>query len=224
MVLGICAAALAWQNTRLRARLGDRTDSAAVAQRVGEGNQVSAREARTGVSHASAGAADIANAGAAEAEPPPPRRHWAVEFLRPREGEDMWAYRDRVLPIAQAVVAPQRLRVSERRRVMTASARLDSRQAGALDAAVSDASDEIVNRVWQALATDEIWPRPRPSAGVALAADLLGSVTSAEGKFRAALRDDQRAAVAESGFDFVDYLIFSVPWEERFGIAAGESP
>jgi hypothetical protein len=30
--------------------------------------------------------------------------------------------------------------------------------------------------------------------------------------------------VSESGFDFVDYLVFSVPWEERFGIAPGESP
>ena len=138
----------------------------------------------------------------------------------------MLAYRDRVLPIAQAVVAPQRLRVDERRRAMVAAAGLDPGQAEALDAAVAETSDAIVNRVWQALATDEIWPRPRPSAAVALAGELLRSVTDGEDRFRRVLRDDQRVAVDRSGFDFVDYLVFSVPWEERFGIApaSGESP
>jgi hypothetical protein len=227
MTLGICAAALAWQNARLRDRLGDGRagEGAADVRLVSAGGSHDEGAGQARQTTGSLGRGDGEGAvQESSADPPPPRRHWAVELLRPREGEDLLAYRDRVLPIAQAVVAPQRLRVGERRRRMTASARLDAGQNEELDAAVSDASDEIVNRVWQALATDEIWPRPRPSAGVALAADLLRSVTAAETRFRAVLRDDQRAAVDQSGFDFVDYLVFSVPWEERFGITAGAMP
>ena len=159
-----------------------------------------------------------------EEAPPAPRRHWALELLRLREGEDLFAYRDRVLPIAQAVVGPQRVRVGNQRQTMTSRARLDARQQEELDAAVMDASDAIVNRVWQAVANQELWPRPRPAAGVALAADVLTSVTAADRRFRAALRDDQRAALDETGFDVADYLLFSVPWEERFGIAMEATP
>jgi hypothetical protein len=231
MALGLCAVALGWQNARLRGQLGDRSEpTAAVTEArlvatVGSPDEGGGR--RVTWSAGSVGEKDDFEGEESGAEVPPPgRQHWAVEFLRPRRGEDLAAYRDRVLPIAQAVVAPQRLRVSERRRTMAAAARLDSGQAEALDAAVAEASDEIVNRVWQALATDEIWPRPRPSVAVALAGELLHSMTSGEDRFRRALRDDQRAAVDRSGFDFVDYLVFSVPWEERFGIApaSGASP
>ena len=223
MAMGVCAAVLAWQNAGLRRQVRDRGGAeAARAEPVAE----AAIGAGRGALAVQPVARIAGSAGGEESEetPPPPRRHWALELVRLREGEDLLAYRDRVLPMAQAVVAPQRVRVGNQREAMMARARLDARQQGELDAAVMDASDAIVNRVWQAVANQELWPRPRPSAGVALAADVLASVTAADRRFRAALRDDQRAAVDESGFDVADYLLFSVPWEERFGIGTAETP
>ncbi len=226
MAMGICAAALAWQNAGLRRQVRDRAGAEARAEDSDEAGG-SGQGALTALAVrpvarpiASAEGEDEADAEA----PPAPRRHWALELLRLREGEDLFAYRDRVLPIAQAVVGPQRVRVGNQRQTMTSRARLDARQQEELDAAVMDASDAIVNRVWQAVANQEVWPRPRPAAGVALAADVLTSVTAADRRFRAALRDDQRAAVDETGFDVADYLLFSVPWEERFGIAMEATP
>lgn len=225
MAMAVCAAWLAWQNAGLRRQVGDRRG----AMRAEEPTEPSAA-GQGALVMAGQPSARIAGSAGGEQEseesesPPAPRRHWALELVRLREGEDLLAYRDRVLPIAQAVVAPQRVRVGHQRLVMEARARLDARQQQELDAAVLDASDAIVNRVWQAVADQELWPRPRPSAGVALAADLLTSMTAADRRFRATLRDDQRAAVDESGFDVADYLLFSVPWEERFGIATAATP
>jgi hypothetical protein len=230
----VCTAALAWQNANLRGQLArrDTGDAPPAWWRVGADH--AAEEAPSGIAAIGSattraalsrqGAAELAGDDSRADIPAPPGRHWAVDLLRPRDGEDLSAYRDRVLPIALAVVAPQRLRVSERRRVMTVSAGLDARQQAELDAAVSEASDEIVNRVWQSVATEEIWPRPRASAGVALAADLLTSVAAADRRFRATLSDDQRALVDRSSFDVADYLVFSIPWEERFGIAKRAAP
>ncbi len=225
MAAGICAAVLAWQNAGLRRQIRDRAgpeparaDERRVSEHGGQGALAVQTAARIVESAGQEGGEEIVDA------PAPPRRHWALELLRLRDGEDLFTYRDRVLPIAQAVIAPQRVRVGNRRQAMTERARLDARQQQEFDAAVMDASDAIVNRVWQAVANEELWPRPRPSAGVALAADVLTSVTAADRRFRAALRDDQRAAVDHSGFDFADYLLFSVPWEERFGIATAAIP
>lgn len=224
MAAGICAAVLAWQNAGLRRQMSDRGGAEPARAEEGRASELGGQGAL-----AVQPAVRIVESAAHEGEgiedaPAPPRRHWALELLRLREGEDLFAYRDRVLPIAQAVIAPQRVRVDERRQAMTDRARLDARQQQELDAAVMDASDAIVNRVWQAIANEELWPRPRPSAGVALAADVLTSVTAADRRFRAALRDDQRAAVDQSGFDVADYLLFSVPWEERFGIDTAATP
>ncbi len=226
MAMGVCAAWLAWQNAGLRRQVGDRrgaarADELAEPGAAGQGALATALQPAARIAGSTGGEAESDHG---EEAPPAPRRHWALELVRLREGEDLLAYRDRVLPIAQAVVAPQRVRVGHQRQAMEARARLDARQQQELDAAVMDASDAIVNRVWQAVADQELWPRPRPAAGVALAADLLTSVTAADRRFRATLRDDQRAALDESGFDVADYLLFSVPWEERFGIAGEATP
>jgi hypothetical protein len=221
---GVCAAALAWQNSCLRRRIGSgqveaKRHAAAGPDQGGQADawrQSAEPRGRSLVAEEDAPAEDDA--------PPPVRAHWAIELIRPRDGEDLMAYRDRVLPIAQAVVEPQRRRVAEKQRQMAAAARLDERQMAELDAAVSQAADEIVNRVWQAVGTEEIWPRLRPSAGVALAADLLTSVAAADRRFRAALSAEQLAIVDSTRFDVADYLVFSVPWEERFGLALPGSP
>ena len=244
---GLVVLVLVWQNCALRHRL----HSVAWAQRAAHrtrGGRVSGGDSWSSAENPGAGAgaagagqggqpgdrgpaagADGAGQASGEALDADQRqvaaRTWGpqaiIGFFRPHPGEDLGDYRDRVLPVVQAAIAPQRVRVAGDLDQLTRSAHLDQRQLDTLDAAVSDASDAIVNRVWQALGTNEVWPRFKPSAGVEVAADLLIAVRDADRRFRASLSPEQQAALDASAFDVADYLLFSVPWAERFGIAPG---
>lgn len=220
LVAGGLAVVLGWQNSCLRGRLrAGRSAAAAHAARSAESGEAT-RAVPVAGQRAAEAAVEAEAAGDEEIAPPVPGRHWALDLVRPRPGEDLLAYRDRVLPIAQAVIAPQRTRVAARRREVAAEARLDERQLAELDAACGEAADAIVNRVWEAVGSGEVWPRLRPAAGVALAADLLAAVVAADRRFRSALSAEQLAVVDREGFDVADYLLFSVPWEQRFGLVS----
>ncbi len=54
----------------------------------------------------------------------------------------------------------------------------------------------------------------KPMAGVSVARELLDIVGRGNRRFLGALRDDQRAKLAQHPFDFGDYLVFSTPWED----------
>lgn len=54
----------------------------------------------------------------------------------------------------------------------------------------------------------------KPMAGVGMARELLDIVERGNRRFVEALRDDQRAALAQHPFDFGDYLVFSTRWED----------
>ncbi|MCA9677980.1 MAG: hypothetical protein KC464_23345, partial [Myxococcales bacterium] len=128
-------------------------------------------------------------------------------------------YRDRMLPVAQAAIAPQRARVQRARDAFVAAAHLDDAQRAELDAAVDDAGAMIQDRVMQGVLSGDLLPgRFKPSTGVALARDVLGTVDDANQRFLATLRDDQRATLAEHPFDVADYLVFSVRWEDMLGV------
>jgi hypothetical protein len=47
-----------------------------------------------------------------------------------------------------------------------------------------------------------------------MARELLDIVERGNRRFLEALRDDQRAALAQHPFDFGDYLVFSTRWED----------
>lgn len=236
---GLVVLVLAWQNCALRHRLHSVARAESAAHR-GQGGRVSGGGLWSSADDPGASAEEGGEDGladgqrAAEAEQQSGERldaeqrqvaarTWGpqalIGFFRPQPGENLMDYRDRVLPVVQAAVAPQRARVAVDLAELTRSAHLDRKQLDTLDAAVSDASDAIVNRAWQALGTNEVWPRFKPSAGVEVAADLLIAVRDADRRFRASLSPEQQAALDASAFDVADYLLFSVPWEERFGIA-----
>ena len=142
---------------------------------------------------------------------------WAMWFA-PQPGEDMLAYRDRVVPFAQRAIAPQRARVARVRDDFAQLAHLDSHQLAELDGATKDAASEIENRLVSAVMNGEISPATKPMAGVELARELLDDVDHQNKRFLAALTDDQRAQLEQNRFDFGDYLLFSTPWEEALGI------
>jgi hypothetical protein len=141
-----------------------------------------------------------------------------VMWLAPQPGEDMLHYRDRIVPLAQAAVAPHRARVARGRDDFAAKAGLNSQQRAELDAAVEEAAGTIQDRVMGAVLGGDLMPSTfKPTTGVALARDVLDAVDKANRRFEASLRDDQRAALAQHPFDVADYLLFSTRWEDMIG-------
>ncbi|MCL4228518.1 MAG: hypothetical protein KJZ91_28980 [Myxococcales bacterium] len=141
-----------------------------------------------------------------------------VMWLAPQPGEELLQYRDRIVPLAQAAVAPHRSRVARGRDDFAAVAGLDGSQRAALERAVEDAAGEIQDRLMTAALGGELLPATfKPATGVALARDVLDAVDRAQRGFTAALREDQRAALARHPFDVADYLLFSTRWEDMLG-------
>jgi len=133
-------------------------------------------------------------------------------------GEDLRSYRDRMLPIAQAALAPQRARVARSRDDFAAAVGLDPSQRAELDKAAQEAGTQIEDKVLNALLSGDLQPSTfKPMTGVSLARDVLDTVDRANQKFLSTLTTDQRAALAKHPFDFADYLLFSVRWEDALG-------
>jgi hypothetical protein len=139
---------------------------------------------------------------------------WAM-WLAPHPGEDLRAYRDRMLPLAVAAIAPQRARVTRSRESFAQLVHLDARQRAELDAATDETATSLQDRLVAAAVNGELSPAAfKPMAGVGLARDLLDIVGRGNRRFLEALRADQRAALAQHPFDFGDYLVFSTHWED----------
>jgi hypothetical protein len=136
---------------------------------------------------------------------------WAMR-LTPQPGETLRAYRDRMLPLAELAVAPQRARVA---RLRDDFGHLDAHQRAELDADVADTAKAIQDRVARAFVAGELRPATlAPMTGVALARDVLDLVDRGNTRFLAALRADQRTSLASHRFDFADYLLFTAHWED----------
>lgn len=160
-----------------------------------------------------------------DAPPPPPdwreqaAQHWAVRFLTPHPGESLLEYRDRVVPVAQLAVAPQRARVDRQRQSFAAEAALDPEQEQALETAVRQAAYDIQDMVMQGVLSGELHPaRTKPASAVAFARDVLDVLDRANREFRGALSDEQLEILDQSSFDVVDYLVFSTRWEDVLGV------
>ena len=143
---------------------------------------------------------------------------WAM-WLAPHPGENLLDYRDRIVPIAQAAIAPQRARVARGREDFAKRVGLDSTQRTALDGAVREAQTAIQDKVMGSLMAGDLMPATfKPMTGVTLARDVLDTIDRANSRFVATLREDQRAALAAHPFDFADYLLFSARWEDALGV------
>lgn len=131
---------------------------------------------------------------------------WAQHLL-PQPGEKLSAYRDRIVPLAQVAIAPQRARVAKLRE------QFDDHQRAELDAAVTETAEAIEARVMTAVLNGE-FQSFKPMTGVAMARELLDIVDRGNARFVTSMTADQRAALATSKFDFADYLLFSTRWED----------
>jgi hypothetical protein len=138
-----------------------------------------------------------------------------VARLAPQPGETMRAYRDRVLPVVELAIAPQRARVARTRDDFT----LGAHERAELDGAVQEAATAIQARVMNAIASGELYPGTfKPMAGVTIARDLLDIVDRGNTRFQRSLTPDHRTELASHRFDFADYLLFTAPWEDALHV------
>jgi hypothetical protein len=143
---------------------------------------------------------------------------WTLYFA-PQPGESMLSYRDRMVPLAQAALAPHRARVARGRDDFAKQVGLDDQQRAQLDGAVQDAATQIEDKLMSSLMAGDLSPSTfKPMTGVALARDVLDIVDHANQRFMANLREDQKAKLAGHPFDFADYLLFSARWEDALGV------
>lgn len=133
-------------------------------------------------------------------------------------GEDLIAFRARALPIIRSVVDPQRARMTKQREFIEATLELTTAQRAELDAALTDASEQLLGRISQAVLAGELSAQMKPSAGVAVARDLLDVSDQAHQRFVVSLREDQRALLAEERFDVAEYLLIATRWEDLLGV------
>jgi hypothetical protein len=222
-VLVGCALVLLWWQSR-----GGGASGAAVApaapERGDEGRALTATPA-VGVAGARAEGVGAGAVGALDPVPPGAQPHWLVSTFAPRPGEDPIAYRDRVVPLVQSVVEPQRRRVVRLRAGLAVEAGLDDDQLAELDAAVAAAVADIERRVMEGLFSGELLPpNVKPSAGVAFARDVLDAVDGANRRFQGALTEAQRETLAASRFDVAEYLFFATRWEDMVGYVSEPRP
>jgi hypothetical protein len=137
---------------------------------------------------------------------------WASRLL-PQPGENMRTYRDRMVPLAQLAIAPQRERVARMRDNFKS---LDPHQRAELDAAVGDAATAIETRVTTAVLSGEL-DTLKPMTGVTMARQLLDIVDQGNTRFVSSLTPAQQTELATNHFDFADYLLFSTHWEDALG-------
>jgi hypothetical protein len=139
-----------------------------------------------------------------------------VAHLAPQPGENLRDYRDRIVPLAQMAIAPQRSRVA---RTRDDFAHLDPRQLGELDGAVKETATAIQDRVMNGILSGELRPGTfKPMTGVTLARDVLDLVERGNTRFQNSLTPDQQARLASHRFDFADYLLFSAHWEDALHV------
>jgi hypothetical protein len=142
----------------------------------------------------------------------------AVMFLAPQPGESLLEYRERMLPVARELIAPQRERVARLREGFTSAAALDAAQRRALDEIVDGAGEALKDRILQGVLSGELSPRIKPAAAVAFARDLLDIGDQAQQRFRGALRPEQLEALERDRFDLTEYLLFRTRWEDLLGV------
>jgi hypothetical protein len=144
---------------------------------------------------------------------------WLGEFVRPLPGEGLLEYRDRMVPVAQAAIAPQRQRVERAYGSFAEAARLSERDRARIDGIIEQTRGAIMDRVGQAVFGGEFFgPQVRPMHGVRLAHELLDMVVSADRELRDGLSPSGLAALEESRFDLAEYLLIATRWEELIGV------
>ena len=142
------------------------------------------------------------------------RQERIKEFLGRRPGESEQAYRDRVAPLLTAALSGWRDRAAERRKEYEDAADITDEQSKKMDAVFADAYQEAIAATNEAIAKGEISPYRRSTRGVlSVVGGTVAILDSVDTRLGQILTPEQIAAGDAMGFDLVEYLAITAPWE-----------
>jgi hypothetical protein len=144
---------------------------------------------------------------------------WVADFVKPRPGEGLLEYRDRLVPVAQVAIAPQRAAAERSLAGSITAAGLGDAGRAQVDEILGEAQSLLKQRIQNAVFGGELFgPGVAPIDSVKFARDLLDTVIAADTALRAALTPAQRRAFDDSGFDVAVYLLVATRWEQIIGV------
>lgn len=136
-------------------------------------------------------------------------------FLGRGESESAADYIARMRPLIEAGLERPRERLAERYREVQELAGIDEEQRASLEAAFEDTYREAIELTNQAVASGDLTPYERNWSGALQFAGGLGAVlSSAEQRIGGILTPEQRRIIADSGFEWGEYLGANAPWED----------
>jgi len=135
-------------------------------------------------------------------------------MLGRRPGESEQAYRDRVGPIVAGALSFPRERALELRKDFEDAAHVTSDQAKKMDQVFADAYAEVMSSANDSIANGEISPYRRSTRGIlSFVGGTVAVIDSVDSQLQQILSSEQLAAADATGFDLVEYLAVTAPWE-----------
>jgi hypothetical protein len=130
----------------------------------------------------------------------------------PAETEEQ--YRARVAPLVAMTLIRPRQRLEDKRTEFETAAEVSPEQRGELDRAIADARTELVTLASQAVASGELTPYRRNSVGLLnFVGGVAGIADGFDVRVRGILGAEQLGLLEQTGFDLIEYLGFTTPWE-----------
>ena len=142
------------------------------------------------------------------------RQNKLREVFGRREGETDDQYKARVGPVVAAALMVPRSRIEESYKDALAAAEVTGEQQAALDKALADTRAEIAAAANQAIESGDLTPYRRNSRGIlTFVGGTVAIMDGLDARLRDTLSADQLTALGDSGFDMIEYVGLTVPWE-----------
>lgn len=139
---------------------------------------------------------------------------FSAQFGR-HAGETEEEYRARIAPLISTGLAIPRMRATENRRLAEEKAGVTPEQSKQLDAAFDKVYADVLDYTNKAITDGQLSPYERNVAGwLDYAGGLGGMLGEANGQIGKILTPDQIKTMAQSGFEWGEYLGLSAPWEQ----------
>lgn len=130
------------------------------------------------------------------------------------DGETEDEYKARVMPMISLGLATQRMKLAEMRRAAEEKAKITAAQSAELDKAFAKVYEEAIDYTNKAIGDGQLSPYERNVAGwLDYAGGLGGILTNANGAIGKILEPGQMKTLADSGFEWGEYLGVNAPWE-----------
>jgi hypothetical protein len=131
------------------------------------------------------------------------------------EGETEEEWRQRVMPFMQAALSRPRERTAENRRFAEEKAHVTPEQSARIDKAMEKTYSDLLDYTNKAVKDGQLSPYERNVVGwLDYAGGLGGILNDAQGQVGKILDPQQVKTMADSGFEWGEYLGANAPWEK----------